>query len=170
MFKGNRSRVLREEIKYLSLNLKEDDQIVYKFVTPTTNCQVELIAFKGKLYMNCDNFQQLFGVKNYDNINTPSIQELDVNYLREYEIIVGMLKMYYILIEKYKKVNGIIEDYDTPEDKILKQYIKENKLSEEELKLMEKLREQGTQEYSDIFKNINYNQIKKFIEKEKAKI
>lgn len=170
VFRGNRSRVLREEIKMLSLVLKQDDQITYSFITPTTNCKVELICFKGKLYMNCDNFQQLFGIKGYDNINMPNIQELDVNYLREYEIIVGMLKLYYILLERFKQINGIEDDFDTPEDKLVKQYIRENKLNEEQLELIKKINEQGAQGYSGLFKNISYDQIKKFIEENKQVI
>lgn len=185
VLQGNKSFILSEEIKHLSKLLDSEQEVKVKIITPTSKAGLELITWKGKLYMNSDNYLNLFGYKNSEAAKRGSIQVLNCYNTYEYEILIALYKLYFELYKMYKKKNGIENENEelNMKEKYIKELIQSGNIKRSDLQMMEKLNNLKSQknsenifnmkeysEFKDLVEDIDYSKILKFFdENEKNK-
>jgi len=144
---NNKSMVLTEEIKKIS-KFYVPKKIEHSFVT-SLGQKVTLIAYKGRLYVMCDNYAEVFGYSGKNKLAKMDL--LDVNNLREREIIYGLFKFYDVLTEEYKKKYKIEGDGKNLNTEILEEIAKEKNLNQDQLEYIKN---------SKMLKEVQFNKLK----------
>jgi hypothetical protein len=137
VFGCNKSIVLTEEIKKIS-KFYLPERIEHSFVT-SLGQKVTLIVFKGRLYLSCDNYAEVFGYGGKNKLAKMDL--LNVMVVREREIIYGLFKLYDILIDKYMNKNKIEAKPKNFETQILEEIAQEMNLSEKQIEMLVKSRQ-----------------------------
>lgn len=162
VFGSNRSIVLSNELKTLSKAIDFNEKMEFSFVTPLTANHLEVILYKGKIFINSDDFSKLFGVRSYDKVKNPNISNLNMLNTRERDIIICLIKVYSLLIEKYcDKYKIKMKSYMNPQTEQLQYYIDNNLISNEQVEMMRKIKEEKSLSYEKIFKEIDFSQLNK---------
>jgi hypothetical protein len=137
VFGCNKSIVLTEEIKKIS-KFYLPERIEHSFVT-SLGQKVTLIVFKGRLYLSCDNYAEVFGYGGKNKLAKMDL--LNVMVVREREIIYGLFKLYDILIDKYMNKNKIEAKPKNFETQILEEIAQEMNLTEKQIEMLVKSRQ-----------------------------
>jgi len=160
VFGSNRSIVITNELKFLSKAIDVNEKMEFSFVTPLTASHLEIILYKGKIFINSDDFNKLFGIRNYDKVKNPNISSLNMLNTRERDIIICLLKVYSLLIEKYcDKYKIKMKTYMNPQTEQLQYYIDNNLISSEQVEMMKRIKEEKSLSYEKIFKDIDFSKI-----------
>ena len=147
VFGCNKSIVLTEEIKKIS-KFYLPERIEHSFVT-SLGQKVTFIVFKGRLYLSCDNYAEVFGYSGKNKLAKMDL--LNVMLVREREIIYGLFKLYDNLVDKYMdkhKVEMKPVNFDT---KILEQVAKEMNLTDKQIDMLIKSKQ---------FREIQFDKLK----------
>jgi hypothetical protein len=147
IFGCNKSIVLTEEIKKIS-KFYLPHKIEHSFVT-SLGQKVTLIVMKGRLYLSCENYAEVFGYGGKNKLAKMDL--LNVMVVREREIIYGLFKLYDILIDKYMDKNKIEAKPKNFETQILEEIAQEMNLNEKQIEMLVKSRR---------LKNIQFDRLK----------
>lgn len=136
IFGCNKSIVLTEEIKKIS-KFYLPQKIEHSFVT-SLGQKVTLIVMKGRLYLSCENYAEVFGYGGKNKLAKMDL--LNVMVVREREIIYGLFKLYDILIDRYMDKNKIDARPKNFETQILQEIADEMNLTENQIEMLVKSR------------------------------
>ena len=160
VFDCNRSNVIIEEVKYLSKVMDIEKKFTYDFITPLTSSHLEVILYKGRLFINSDNFSKLLGIRNIDKLDKPRITSLNIFNSKERDILFCLLKVYQMLLDEYiekNKINMIASV--NPQTDAMNKLIEENKITEKQLNLLKLISKENIIGYDKLFKNIEFDKI-----------
>jgi hypothetical protein len=160
VFECNRSTTILEEIKYLSKIMDNDRKYTFDFITPLTSSHLEVIIYKGRLFINSDNFGKLLGIRNIDKVEKPRITNFNIYNSKERDIIFCLLKVYQLLLDEYISKNNInmIANIN-PQTDAMNKLIRENKISEQQINLMKRISKENIIGYDKIYKDIEFHKI-----------
>lgn len=160
VFECNRSNLIIEEVKYLSKVIDMERKFTYDFITPLTSSHLEVILYKGRLFINSDNFAKLLGIRNIDKLEKPRITNLNIYNSKERDILFCLLKVYQMLLDEYIEKNSInMIASVNPQTDAMNKLIEENKISEQQLNLMKRISKESIIGYDKLYKNIEFDKL-----------